>query len=363
MSDTMTLMQAHQQWASRPADERMPDVATLHARALSQKRNSVETDADFSKIRVEASEGDLFLTRGSGGLKLSNWAFGQLSSRVGAPAEYLASLDATLAAQNLNHGLAKRVKEGVGRAAARILFNAPNRIVRSLTTDAYERIWNVELAERLLGLQDAGWTPATPDFNIIGEVFPSLYLGERDMFAFMRLPNQTIEQPINSSLPPMYKGYICWNSEVGSKKIGGMGFLYNGMCGNHIIWGARDVFEFEARHVGNVRDKLQAFAAQIREYARKSLSEDQAVIKRASSKLIAATKEEVLDLLFGKRSLNLSRKTLEGGFDAVKPDQDGDARTVWGMVQGLTRYSQEQPNADARTAIDRSAGKLLDMSF
>lgn len=116
MSNSMTLMQAHQQWASRPADERVPDLNELYRRAKEQRDCSREADTDFSKLRVEAENGDLYLTRGNGGLRLSNWAFGQLCSRVGAPSDYLGDLDATLAAQNLNHGLARRVKDEIGRA-------------------------------------------------------------------------------------------------------------------------------------------------------------------------------------------------------------------------------------------------------
>jgi hypothetical protein len=78
---------------------------------------------------------------------------------------------------------------------------------------------------------------------------------------------------------------------------------------------------------------------------------------------IGDTKESVLDKLFGMRSLVLTRKTLEAGYDAVNYAQDGDPRTVWGMVQGLTRHSQTVAYADARTAIDTAAGKLMEAAF
>jgi hypothetical protein len=362
--ETMTLTQANREWATRPADERVADLQQLHDKALAQRAAAAEKDVPFDTLRVESHEDNLYLTRGTGASKLTNWAFTQLAQRVAAPAEYLSGLPGTLAAQNLNHGLAKRVKDAAGSAVARVLFHKNGEwLVRALTTDVYERIWNVELTERLLDKQSEGWEPARPDFNKREDDFPSLYLGDRNMFAFIRLANQTIEQPVQgfNGTAPIYKGYICWNSEVGDKKIGGMSFLYNGMCGNHLIWGAQDVFEFEARHVGNVRDQLQLFSTRVREYARKSMKEDEAVIKRASHKMIAATKEDVLDALFGKRSLNLSRKTIEAGYDAVLPEQDGPAETVWGMVQGLTRHSQTLTNADTRTQVDKSAGKLLDM--
>lgn len=363
MSDTMTLTQANREWASRPADERMPDLETMHAKAVAQKDAAVEKDTPFATLRVESHNDNLYLSRGQAACKLGNYAFTQLCGRIGAPAEYLSNLPATLAAQNVNHGLASRVTNALGSATAKLLFHKNGEwLVRCLTTDAYERIWNCELTERLLEKQSEGWEPARPDFNKRGDDFPSLYLGDRNMFAFIRLRNQTIANPVQGfhGEAPIYKGYIVWNSEVGDKKIGGMSFLYNGMCGNHLIWGASDVFEFEARHVGNVRRNLYQFAARIREYGRKSMSEDEAVIKRAAYKLIADTKEGVLDALFGKRGLKLSRKTIEAGYDAVVPTQDGDPKTVWGMVQGLTRHSQTLVNADDRTEVDKAAGRIMD---
>jgi len=360
-NETMTLTQANREWASRPADERMPDLETLHAKAVEQRKAAVEKDVDFATLRVEAKDQNLYLTRGPLPTKLSNWAFTQLCGRVGAPSEYVAGLPATLAAQNLNHGLAKRVGEATGSAIARVLFHKNGEwIIRALTTDTYERIWNCELTERLLERQGEGWEPARPDFRLAGDDFPALYHGDRNMFAMVRLRTDYIEQPFGHGLPPIYKGFICWNSEVGDRTLGCMSFNYNGMCGNHLIWGAQNVFEVNVRHVGKVRETLDAFAVRMREYARASMSDDAATIRRATHKLIAATKEEVLDVLFGRRNLKLTRKVLDAGYDAVVPEQDGSPNTVWGMVQGLTRYSQSLGNADARVEVDKAAGRILD---
>jgi hypothetical protein len=76
--------------------------------------------------------------------------------------------------------------------------------------------------------------------------------------------------------------------------------------------------------------------------------------------LIADTRENVLDVLFGLKIPNLTRKALASGIDSVVPAQDGDSRSVWGIVQGLTRYSQTIPYGDTRTALDSAAGKLMD---
>jgi IS1 family transposase len=363
--EAMLLTAAHKQWANRPPDERVPDLETLYQRAKTQFKESREKEVPFSSLRVEAQNEDIFLTRGSGSALLTNWSFSQLCGRVGAPTSYLQELPATLAVQNLNHGLTKRIAEATGRETAKLLFSQNGALrLRALNTDIYERFWNYEVAERLLGLKAKGWEPSVPDFNKSEDDFPSLYLGDRDMFAFIRLRNVAIEQPVKSKMgdnAPIYKGAIYENSEVGAKKIRVWKFWYNGMCGNHCIWGATDVMEFEARHVGNVRDKVKLFDMQLRKYAEESVTEDAAGIKKAARKIIAATKEEVLDLLFGKRTLALSRKVLEAGYDAVVPEQDGNPNTVWGMVQGLTRFSQTLQYADARTQVDKAAGRIMDL--
>lgn len=87
----------------------------------------------------------------------------------------------------------------------------------------------------------------------------------------------------------------------------------------------------------------------------------EAKIKRSKEILIGQNKEEVLDAVFGKRSINISRKLLSASYDACIEAQDGSPRTPWGLVQGLTRYSQTLPYADDRTTIDRSAAKILEV--
>jgi hypothetical protein len=202
-----------------------------------------------------------------------------------------------------------------------------------------------------------------PDIRKTGNDFPSLYASDHDMFAFVRLANQTVQQPTDGSLPPMYKGLIYWNGEVGERKIGAMKFLYNSMCGNHIIWGASEVVEFSARHVGNVANKLREFEIEIKKYAEESTSDVEAMIKKAHKQVIASTKEEVLDFLFGKRSIGLTRKTLEAAYEAVVPEQDGDPNTVWGMMQGLTRHSQTILHADKRQDVDKAGARIMRIAF
>lgn len=359
----MELFHANQQWSTRPKDQRFASLNDLHDATKAYASTAVEkTDAQWSSLRVEAVDGNVHLV-GRGGIpaNLTHWSFGQLANRIGAPAGYLRELPATLAAQNLNHGLAKRVADG-GNETVNLLFHQNGSIMlRALTSERYTRIWNWEVTERLIDLQGKGWIAAMPDVraNLDPEgPRPALYASDHDMFAFLCHSDRTIAEPGNAQ--GLKRGLIAMNSEVGAGKIRVLRFLYREMCGNHIIWGAEDVIEMAASHVGNVRGKFASWNVEIQRYLDSSPIELEQKIVRAQATRIAATKDALLDAVFGKRSIALSRKAIEAGFEACIPDVDGDPLTPWGLTQGLTRYSQTEPFADKRTEIDRAAGRILD---
>lgn len=186
----------------------------------------------------------------------------------------------------------------------------------------------------------------------------ALYASDHDLWCFLRMKDKPIQEA--GSDKPIYKGLIIGNSEVGNSSLFGMKFNYREMCGNHIIWGAEGVTEFRIKYVGDARGRFKTYQAAIREYANESVSDIEAKIKSSKETLIGATKDEVLDAVFGKRNLGLTRKLLSAGYDACIEEQDGSPRTTWGLVQGLTRHSQTIPYADQRTAIDKGAAKLLE---
>jgi hypothetical protein len=387
----MNIFKASNQWSTRPADERFENLQDLYTATKKYADEAVEKKAEFSDLRVESVEGDVQLVGRQGiPAKLTNWAFGQLCQRVGAPASYLRDLPATLAAQNLNHGLARRIERTASESLANLLFHKNGDwLLRSILTDDYSRIWNWEIAQRLLGLEaDFGWTPAKPTMHWgddtvgtciscngsgknadevacqfckgTGKELPSLYASDHDMFAFLLNNQLSVEE--KGSDGALYKGIIVENSEVGASSLKLTRFLFREMCGNHIIWGTSKVVDLRIRHVGNAKAKWSGYITAVREYADESVSEIEAKISSSKGKLIAATKEEVLDALFGKRQAHgLSKTTLDAGYEAVNREQDGDPNTVWGFVQGLTRHSQTLAHADKRTEVDRAAGKIMDL--
>lgn len=362
----MELFKAHQQWATRPADERFASLRELYEATHAYAKTSTEREVAWSDLRTRPDAGSTnvqVIGKAGNPALLTHWAFGQLAARIGAPADYLRALPPGLACDNLNHGLATR-KDATGRGSntARLLFHVNGGVLcRALTTDKYARIWNHEVAERLLELEAQGWAPARPTIRDLGDGRLPLYASDHDMFVFLARSDLAIAEP--GADTALYRGVIVENSEVGAGSLKLTRFLYREMCGNHIIWGAKNVVDLSLRHVGNVRGRMHRWSYALRQYANSSASDDQVMIERAQTTTIADTKEGVLDKLFGIRTLGLSRKALDASYAAVIPSQDGDPNTVWGMAQGITRYSQLTEHADKRTELDRAAGRLLEFAF
>lgn len=105
----MEIFKANRQSAERPADERFPNLRALYEATKAYADHAAEVERPWSELRAEADGEDVRLVgKRNQPATLTNWAFGQLANRVQAPADYLRRLPPTLAAQNLNHGLAAR---------------------------------------------------------------------------------------------------------------------------------------------------------------------------------------------------------------------------------------------------------------
>jgi len=384
----MNLFQASNQWATRPDDERFWTLEDAYDASLAYARTAVEKNVKYADLRVEAADTDVVLVgKTNVPARLTNWAFGQLSARVGAPASFLRQLPPTLAAQNLNHLL--KVK-GTDLDEAQVLFHRNgNLLARAFTSDIYGRYWNHEVIGRARGLENRGWRvpPARPahsgqkgtriataadilsitgggglSVNVGDEIGPSgIYVSDHDCFLFLINEAKRIDDGTPGGLS---RGIFIKNSEVGASYLWALCFYFRHVCGNHIVWGAENVIEIKVRHVGdNVGSRFSEALVQLSKWADTAASVDEARIKSARSLLLGADRDAVLDVLFGKKSIDLTRRQIEAGYDSCVPELDGDPRSAWGIAQGLTRSSQLTSFADERDRIDRAAGKIVEFAF
>jgi len=373
MSNGTTLTAVNRQWSNRPADETYENLQDAYNAAKSFAEASIEKpEVLAASLRADVLNDDVVLVgKGNAPAKLTNWAFGQLATHAGAPATYLRTLPATLAVQNLNYGLKKNyggsdaLSNPTDAAKLNLYINTSRELtIRSINSERYSRIYNHELLRRCIDLQAFGWHNPRP-FNTGAQV-GTIWVSDHDMFVFQVNDENLINVPGEDR--PLRRGYILSNSEVGAASFRVMTFLFDFMCANRLVWGAQNIGEINVRHIGKAAERvdsiIQQFSVELKKYANGSANLEEAKIAAARTKIIAASKDEVIDAVFAKLRGDVTRKTLEGGYDtaSISPDTTAAPNSVWWLAQGITRYSQTIPYADERIKVDRAAGKLVEAS-
>jgi len=354
-----TLTHAHNEWASRRDDEKFSSLRDLHRKAVDDRAFGVETETEISCALAE--DGDVKMFTKSGEIAtFTNWSFGQLCSTLkpAAPASYLQGLSPPLAADCINEGLAKH---DIGKRQFLFTGDHAKPVARAMVSDSYSRIWNAEITSRLLELEaDGPWQPAPAAFD--GS--RGLYLGDRDMFAFMVDSGRRIFEHAPGG--GLSRGFFVANSEVGARSFMVMTFLYEYVCGNHRVWGASQVKEIRIRHVGkDVNAKaFSGLHAELVAYAESSAADDELKISAAMKCILGPDKDGRSYRLFGLRVPGLAYRTLNEAYDLAEQRVNwyGNPRSAWGMSGALTEIARDKPNADDRVALEMASSKVLEIA-
>src|SRR5690348_10382800 len=101
-----TLTQANAQWSSRPSDERFGSLQAMHDAAMNYRTAAAVAKIKANALRVAAEGHNLMLVGPKGNAaEMTNWSFGQVAERAKAPASYIKTLPASIAADCINAGL------------------------------------------------------------------------------------------------------------------------------------------------------------------------------------------------------------------------------------------------------------------
>lgn len=356
----MELMQASQQWASRPADERFLSLPDMFDYASEQMHHSKSVVVSSRSVTVEPTDSQkgLMLVGPSNSFAPTHWAFGQLAQRAGAPADYLRDLPAPLAADCLNWGM--KYNRDVSDVGLLLYQNGGAPECRAVTGPNYGRIWNAEIIQQFVKLFGDG---VTGKWHIPGEFNRSapitkqnttLYAGDRDMFAFLCDGDHDIEVKGRRSgeTGRMQRGFFAWNSDVGSRSFGLATFLFDYMCGNHIVWGVSGFDEIRIRHTASAPDKwLAEVLPALEAYSNASTKGITEAIQAAQASRIDKV-DEFLASRFGPRMIEK--------FKAVHLLEEGrPIETVFDVVTAVTAQAKAIPWIGQRVELEREAGKLL----
>ena len=362
------------EWFSRPDDERYLSLGSLHAAVRGRAERATTRTVETKALRVEASRDDaerlaLIVPGQDAPVAPTHWSYGQLCSLVGAPASYMRQLPAPLAGINLQHGLLSHRAELV-----KTLEADDGRVeLRAVTGPDYGRIWDHELVEAVMriagdGTGDTRWkVPGLLDWSTmthnpfveVTKDTTTLYASDRDVFLFLVDDAHPIEAGrLPNGDPDLYfRGFYCWNSEVGSKTLGMASFYLRAVCMNRNIWGAEG---FEEISIRNSKFAGHRFAHQaapaLERFATSSPAPFMAGI-RAAREAIVARKDEDRETFLRKRGF--SRPETEKIIATVLEEEGRPPESIFDFVQGITALARDKPHQDARLELEGKAAKLL----
>jgi hypothetical protein len=363
------------EWFSRPDDEKYLSLSDLYAAVQGRSERSYTRTVESSAIRVEASTDDaerltLRLPGADAPLSPTHWSFGQLASLVGAPASYLRHLPAKLAGVNLQYGLSSHRAEQI-----KTLEIEDGRVeLRAATGPDYGRIYDHELVSAVQriagnGIGDTRWkVPGVLDWST-GVYNPSvdvtkqtttLYASDRDVFLFLVDDLNPIEagRLPDGSPDLFFRGFYCWNSEVGSKTLGIASFYLRAVCQNRNLWGVEDFEEITIRHSKYAASRFAHEAAPaLLRFANSSPAPFIAGVKAARQQIVARTDEERLEFL---RKRGFSKAETTKIIETVLAEEGRGPESVFDFVQGITAVARTKPHQDARLEMETRAKKLFE---
>jgi hypothetical protein len=363
------------EWFSRSDDERFLSLDALYASVRGRAERSHTRVIESASIRVKASRDDdetlrLELPGGDDRLAPTHWSFGQLASLVGAPAAYLRHMPAPLAGINLQYGLTNHRAEQV-----KTLQTDHGRLeLRAVTGPDYGRIFDHELVatvQRIAGngVGDTRWkVPGVLDWSTmtynprvdVTKETTTLYAGDRDVFLFLVDDLNPIEAgKLPDGSPDLYfRGFYCWNSEVGSKTLGLASFYLRAVCQNRNLWGVEDFQELTLRHSKYVASRF-AHEAQpaLEAFANASPAPFIAGILAAREKIVARDDDDRKAFL---KNRGFSKAETTKVIDAVLAEEGHPPESVFDFVQGVTAVARSKTHQDVRLDLETRARRLLE---
>ena len=362
------LTTANEQWRTRPADERYESLASLRDAVMTRRERTRAFDVDLTDLRAKEDAGGLVFNSGIAPARPSHWAFGQLSSIVGAPASYLRRLPTELAARCINTSLDQYRDD---RDALKVMTVEGEEIdtMQSVTSRTYGRIWDADVVEAVDRIVDRSGGRFFNPKDWSGK--PSgLYASDHDVFCFMIDGGSVVDG--GGERDRLNRGFFVWNSETGARTFGLMTFLFRVVCGNHLVWDAQDVSRMIVRHSsgGPARFDRQAMPALLSYVNSSAKPAEDAIAKAKEMRLIDLVNIPGQTVASETGRLGDEwQKAFAAKYDFRRAQvrdavqfaraEEGRCETLWDIINGFTASARSIEYADARIELESKAGKLM----
>ena len=188
----------------------------------------------------------------------------------------------------------------------------------------------------------------------------TLYASDRDVFIFLVDDLNPIEAgKLPDGSPDLYfRGFYCWNSEVGAKTLGIASFYLRAVCQNRNLWGVEDFEEITIRHSKYAASRFAHEAAPaLLNFANSSPLPFINGIKASRERIVARSDDDRSEFL---RRRGFSRAETAKIIDTVLIEEGRPPESIFDFVQGVTAVARDKPHQDARLDMEAKAKKLLD---
>ena len=363
------------EWFSRPDDERYLSLTDLYDAVRRRADRAQARTVESRTVKVEAARDNaerlaLLVPGCDEAVAPTHWSFGQLCGLVGAPSSYMRQLPAALAGINLQHGLLSHRAE-----LLKTLEADDGRVeLRAVTGPDYGRIWGHELVAAVIdiagnGTGDTMWkVPGVLDwatmthhpFVDITKDTTTLYASDRDVFLFLVDDTHPIEAGrLVDATPDLYfRGFYCWNSEVGSKTLGIASFYLRAVCMNRNLWGVENFEEITIRHSKFAAQRFAHEAAPaLTSFANSSPAPFIAGIRAARERIVARSDEDRESFL---RKRGFSKSETAKIIETVLSEEHRKPESIFDFVQGITALARTKTHQDTRLELEGKARKLLE---
>ena len=159
--------------------------------------------------------------------------------------------------------------------------------------------------------------------------------------------------------PDLYfRGFYCWNSEVGSKTLGIASFYLRAVCMNRNLWGVENFEEITIRHSKFAAQRFAHEAAPaLTSFANSSPAPFIAGIKAARERIVARSDEDCENFL---RKRGFSKSETAKIIETVLSEEHRKPESIFDFVQGITALARTKTHQDTRLELEGKARKLLE---
>jgi hypothetical protein len=315
----------------------------------------------------ENAGGALYLEHDETGiLEPTHWSLGQLARVAHTPAAWLREIATVpngpaFAAHAVNLGLRHLAEFEDVQVLAGELTRPESSLLRCVVGPNYGRIYDDQVVRAVIDVNEDGrwYVPAASYQATNPKRATTLYASDRDVFIFLVDERNPVSVTVGGTVRHLFRGFMVWNSEVGHQQFGFLTFLYDYVCDNRMVWGAREVKELRIKHTRNAPDRFRReIRPLLRAYAEASVVDVETKLARATQKKLGSTDEEVLTWL---REHDFTKREGERIIELAKAEEGG-ARTVWEITNGGTALARSIPHADERVKLERRMSRLLNQA-